>query len=205
MSKKKGLLIIIILVFFLIAAIVYYIFFFSVNEQPISLVENKKIDASQTASSSKDIPDKNELDAIENSTIEKKASMPFGQADLERMARSFAERFGSFSNQSNFSNILDLKMVMSDNMQSWADAYVDKNRKSNAVNELYYGITTKALSTKVKNFDDSKGRAEIIVETRRREAVGTTNNASELFNQEILITFVKENQAWKVDSAYWQE
>ena len=99
----------------------------------------------------------------------------------------------------------DLKMVMSRDMQAWTDSYIIKNQKSNVASDVYYGLTTKALSTNVEDFDDAKGEAVVLVETRRREAMGTTNNASKLFNQEILITFVKENQAWRVDSAYWQD
>lgn len=204
MNKKVGLLLILVLGSFLIAAIIYYVFYFSVNKTVPKVVDEVKstsqvLDASKTIKSPK-------VEAVETKkpTIVKQ-DVPLGQASLERMARSFAERFGSFSNHSNFSNVEDLKMVMSTSMQAWADSYIKKNRKSNLASEIYYGLTTKSLSTDVKKFDDLDGKAVIAVETRRREATGTTNNASKLFNQEILITFVKEDQAWKVDSAYWQD
>ncbi len=203
MNKKIGLILILILGSFLIAAIIYYVFYFSTSDTaPVS--EVKEI-VYTTASPAKIIENSNlEVANIEKTTIVKR-DIPLGQASLERMARSFAERFGSFSNQSNFSNVTDLKMVMSSNMQNWADSYIEKNKKSNVANDVYYGLTTKALSTEVQKFDDKVGKATILVETRRRETIGTTSNASKLFNQKILITFVKENQAWRVDSAYWQE
>jgi len=205
MNKKIGLLLILVFGSFLIVAIIYYVFYFSVDDS-LPQEELGTEDVSQASDSIKRI----ELAKTEELESEKivavrKMDTPMGQANLERMARSFAERFGSFSNQSNFSNITDLKMVMSEDMQSWADAYIEKNRKTNLANDVYYGLTSKALSTEVEKFNDSKGEAVIRVETRRREAMGTTNNASKLFSQEILITFIKENKAWRVDSAYWQD
>ncbi len=205
MNKKIGLLLILVFGSFLIVAIIYYVFYFSVDDS-LPQEELGTEDVSQVSDSIKRI----ELAKTEELESEKivavrKMDTPMGQANLERMARSFAERFGSFSNQSNFSNITDLKMVMSEDMQSWADAYIEKNRKTNLANDVYYGLTSKALSTEVEKFNDSKGEAVIRVETRRREAMGTTNNASKLFSQEILITFIKENKAWRVDSAYWQD
>ncbi len=130
---------------------------------------------------------------------------PVAQIDLERMAKSFAERFGSFSNQSNYANIRDLKLFMSDKMEKWADAYVEKNKKSDAANQVYYGLTTKSVSAKAEKFDEAAGQASVVVDTRRREAIGTTNNSSRLYNQSIRVSFVKENGAWKVDSAFWIE
>ena len=52
-------------------------------------------------------------------------------------------------------------------------------------------------------FDDEKGEAEVLVKTRRREAINTTDNISKVFNQDITITFKKENEIWRVDSANW--
>ena len=125
--------------------------------------------------------------------------------DLMRMAASFVERFGSYSNQSNFSNILDLKMFMSKRMKGWADIYIFENRDIGRQPDIYYGITTKAIGKEILTYDDDIGRASVLVHTRRREAVGSTNNASQVFSQDVTITFIMENSAWKIDSAFWHE
>ena len=125
------------------------------------------------------------------------------QEDLKRMASAFAERFGSFSNQSNYGNIGDLKIFMTSKMRVWADNYVAEAIAKKNDASIYYGITTKAVSMEIKKFDDAGGAAEVLVGTRRREATGTTDNAS-FFQQDILIIFAKENGAWKVDNAFWQ-
>ena len=126
------------------------------------------------------------------------------EEELRQIARSFAERFGSYSNQSDFSNINDLRMFMSQKMKNWAESFVREQREKKTNNDIYYGITTKSVSEKVQKYDKNSGQAEIMVQTRRRESTGTRNNSSNVYNQEILFKFIKEKGAWKVDSAYWQ-
>ena len=122
----------------------------------------------------------------------------------KQLASIFVERFGSYSNQSSFSNINDLKMLMSKKMQRWAENYVREQKEQAQAADIYYGITTKAVAGEVEEFDDDAGKAVILVRTRRREALGTTVNISNAYNQDALITFVKEDGAWKVDSAVWK-
>jgi len=124
--------------------------------------------------------------------------------DLERMAASFGERYGSYSNHSNFSNIVDLKIFMSKKMKKWADDYIAEQKSKESVDDIYYGIITKSIGTEILEFNEDAEKVEILVQTRRREAIGTTSNISDVFNQGIIITFAKEMGAWKVDSANWQ-
>lgn len=126
------------------------------------------------------------------------------QEDLKRIAASFAERYGSFSNQSNFGNIRDLKIFMSSDMQDWADDYVKAEIAKKTDSSIYYGITTKAVSQEVLNYNEDDGSAEILAHTQRQEAIGTTNNISR-FQQDLKLMFIKERKAWKVNGAYWQE
>lgn len=127
------------------------------------------------------------------------------QEDLMRMAASFTERFGSYSNQSNFSNIVDLKIFMSQRMKNWADAFIRTQRQKEGSSDIYFGIITRSIAQEVKDIDDYLGTAAILVKTRRREASGSTNNVSNEFDQNIIINFTKERGAWKVDTANWQE
>lgn len=135
------------------------------------------------------------------------AAHKIGEEDLKKMAALFAERFGSYSNQSNFSNIEDLKTFMSVRMTTWADSYIAQQRKGNREKAvvIYYGITTKSILSVSKKIDDEGGVAEILVKTRRRESTMSANNSSKSFNQDISITFVKEGGNWKVDTAYWMD
>ena len=125
--------------------------------------------------------------------------------DLVRIADSFSERFGTYSNQSNFGNISSLKIFMSLKMKKWSDNFIKEQKEKQYDTAIYYGITTKVAASKVMDFDDDLGFASILVSTRRREATGTMNNYSNIFPQDILIAFTMEDGAWKVDSAFWRE
>lgn len=125
------------------------------------------------------------------------------KADMERMAISFVERYGSFSNQSNFENMDDLKVFMTQSMKNWVDKYIKEQKEKRGDTSIYYGMTTKSLSTSFVNYRPSSGQAEILVVTQRREATGTTTN-QEVYTQEATLKFAKENNAWKVDGIYWK-
>lgn len=121
--------------------------------------------------------------------------------DLTRIAAAFAERFGSYSNQSNFGNVTDLEVFMSNKMRNWSVTFVSQQRERLEDTSEYYGITTKAAAKEIKDYDEELGIAVILVHTRRREIMSDSHSG--VFDQDIEISFVKEREAWKVDSANW--
>ncbi len=124
--------------------------------------------------------------------------------DLGKISMAFAERFGSFSNQSNYGNFTDLKIFMTDDMKAWADKYVVELRGQVQDNESYYGMVTTALTYEVKKFDEAAGQAEVMVTTRRRESAEKINGG-EPFNQNLRLVLVKVNNDWLFDKAYWEK
>jgi len=128
----------------------------------------------------------------------------FGKEEVAGLAASFAERYGSYSNQANFRNITDLKMFMTRKMQIWADSYLSEQRAASSSTNIYYGIITKAVAKEIKEYDEDSGQASILVHTRRQEAIGSTSNISNTFNQDIIIDLLKENDIWKIDNAKWE-
>lgn len=188
----------------LLAGIVYIIFFHKFEqpeEEQAATVEEKQILPAPTAGEQLSLPP--EQPAAINIEKPKLSEIDVIKDDLKRMAFSFAERLGSFSNHSNYGNINDLKLFMSSKMKDWADKYVEEAIARGGDSTIYYGITTKAIAAEIRQFDNDEGRAEIFVKTKRREATGATGNAAS-FYQDVLIAFVKESGAWKVNSAYWQ-
>jgi hypothetical protein len=124
------------------------------------------------------------------------------QTNLEKIARSFAERLGSYSNQSNFSNISDLEIQMTKSMQSWAESYIAANEKA-VYSGVYQGVSTQAISDKVLDFDNNKGQADVLVQTQRVTQNGASSPVT--IQQDITITFVKQNGVWLVDNAVWKK
>lgn len=188
----------------LLIGIIYIIFFHKFKqpeEEQAATVEEKQTLPAPAVGEQLSLPP--EQPAAINIEKPKLSEIDVIKDDLKRMAFSFAERFGSFSNHSNYGNINDLKLFMSSKMKDWADKYVEEAIARGGDSTIYYGITTKAIAAEIKIFDDDEGRAEIFVKTKRREATGATGNAAS-FYQDVLIAFVKEGGAWKVNSAYWQ-
>lgn len=123
-------------------------------------------------------------------------------ASLRAVARTFAERYGSFSNQSNFSNLEDAQSLMTASFQQRAIGLLQGQLPAAAA-DSYYGITTIALSAQITSYDPAAGQATVEVSTQRREAKGTTANPRTLY-QQLIIQLVESGGSWLVDGATWQ-
>ncbi|MFH1427151.1 MAG: hypothetical protein ABIG60_01310 [Patescibacteria group bacterium] len=202
MNSRRFLgILIIILAILIIIGIVYIIFFYDFTTDELSVEETSEEVSYIPATESALLPAE---EVPETKITPKISDEEITREDLKRMAASFTERFGSYSNHSNYGNILDLKIFMSSNMKTWADNYISTTRQQVKFTDIYYGITTKAVQTEINNFSDDDMQAEILVKTQRRESTGSMSNAA-TFYQDIIIRFIKEAGAWKVDSAFWQD
>ncbi len=127
----------------------------------------------------------------------------WSQDDFKQLSRSFAERFGSYSNQSNYGNIEDLEIFMSVKMKKWAEEYVADLRNNNQYSGSFYGIVTKALvEPKISSFTPDSGQVVVLVSTQREE--NSSDGEPRVYNQDIEISFIKVGGEWLVDSAIWQ-
>lgn len=198
----------------------YYIYkqMYYVPDKPLNIVVEKEKEpvVAVKNKNSYNLPIKTENGSVEkiialqnNKTVvinggksEQKNNDSVNEEQLKRTASLFVERFGSYSNQSNFSNVSDLKIYMSNNMKKWADDFVEKNNIERDIS-VYYGITTKAISQKIESIDEDAGNSAILVNTLRRESGGDLSEDNS-FYQEVLVKFVLEKGFWKVDSANWK-
>ncbi len=202
-DKKRKLIkiLIIAIILILLIAIIYYLFFYQAGPKVMEKIKEQP-DTTQQPASGAQLPGAGEAAGGKAVIKSKIKEDKIDETALMRMAAAFAERFGSFSNQSNYGNISDLKIFMSAKMRGWADDFVEQQKEKQGDTGVYSGVTTKALFQEVKEFDEPAGRAEILVKTQRRETAGDTEAAA--FYQDIVIKFVKEKGEWKVDSAEWQ-
>lgn len=119
---------------------------------------------------------------------------------LAALARTFTERFGSFSNQSNYVNLADLYPMETVDVQRWTATYVSKLQKDNPPSGTYYGMTTRALNVTVRILDADNAKA--VVGTQREETRGDA--APVITYQNLELTFKRINQKWLVDFVKWQ-
>ena len=212
MNSKKISFSIIIVVILLLAGFAYFFFFYDSGEnENISQNNVEREEGQPEATSSNRIPvnqgkseEEEDLStSINTSSVDAELNEQedFSRVDLKNMASSFAERFGSYSNHSDFANIKDLKIFMTESMKDWAEDFVQERSKKDR--QEYSGVTTKAISTEITNFDEERGEAEAVVTTRRRESKGSRADST-TYTQELTLEFVEKNDSWKVDGAYWE-
>lgn len=189
----------------LLAAIIYFFWFFKF---PGTVIPQAKPPAVETAdnqsglTSATSTPIVKQVEIPKTTTAQKATDEEVAKMTLVKMASSFAERLGSYSNQENYANIINLKIFMTVSMQKWADSYVAAAKKANPYSGYYEGLTTHAVTSEIKNFDNVGGTADILIHTQKVQLTATsTNNAS--YNEDLMVTFVKENGQWKVDNAKW--
>lgn len=133
--------------------------------------------------------------------ITKEAPHVINANDAAKLSALFAERLGSFSNQSDYSNVTDLKILMTANMKDWADKYV-ADLRAQKYSGQYYGIITKALTTKILS-PEKDGKIKIEIATERQES--NVDVLSPSYLQKMTLELIKANGEWLVDSAYWEK
>ena len=205
MSRRTKIIILIVVILILLGAIVYLLSLFWNKFEPI-IGTNQPTDEEAAPG---ELPESSVgqplgiIAPIGGLSPPEATSKEKRSADLIRMAMPFVERLGSYSNQSNYKNIEDLMIYMNSEMKDWAKKEVKEGRTGRKDTSIYFGVSTEALSAQIIDFNDELGSATISVSTQRRESSGSTSNAR-LYYQDILVTFVKEGGAWKVNSAVWK-
>ena len=126
MNRKFLGIIIVVIGFILLGGIIYVIFLgnsniFNFGKSSVSEIAtttsvvsppvNTKTSVMEAVIRERQATESNNNTPIE--PIKRNDVKSFNKDDLMRMAASFAERFGSYSNHSNFSNVVDLKVFMS--------------------------------------------------------------------------------------------
>lgn len=121
--------------------------------------------------------------------------------DARSLARSFVERFGSFSNQNHYENLKNLEIFMTDELWSWAEGVIATGENNQQAGDDYYGIVTNVVSLKkISETDDSYS---FKITCQRRETTSASNE-TKVFFQDINLTLVKESaNTWKVSAASW--
>jgi hypothetical protein len=122
-----------------------------------------------------------------------------GEVSITNLSKTFAERYGSYSNESDFANIKDVLVLMTDAFVEQTEAFMQEARAGSE----YYGVTTRVISMEVVEQNDEEGFATIQVTTQREEASGSPQNSS-IFYQDLIIELVHVEGEWKISNASWQ-
>ena len=112
------------------------------------------------------------------------------------MSRTFAERFGSWSTDNPGQNLADLNAIITANFEAELENLISYQERD------FYGVTSKAISTKIQFLDESGGQAEVLVGTQRISTDEDLNQSTEY--QGLLVGLILNNNTWLVNQAEWQ-
>lgn len=202
-NRKKIGIVLIVLGLLIIALIIYFGFIKKDKDkdEPI-ITETPMVELPLPAGD--DLTNPGDISRSWQPNLSAEAEHVFNETDLKKRAKAFAERFGSYSNQSNYSNFSDLEIFMTKSFADWAKSYVEQLRESAPSYEVYYGISTRALTTELISFNEITGQAEVNVLTERSESSADGGDL-EPYQQKILLKFNKLANDWLVDAAYWEK
>ncbi|MBD3248203.1 hypothetical protein GF382_02845 [Candidatus Falkowbacteria bacterium] len=205
-NKKLGILLV-IAGLLLLGLIIYFLFFLNFEQDIQTFTGGGGQNAESELSELGDEEEAPKKVIREITITQDKEAEPAGEADikateLKKIAMSFTERFGSYSNHSDFSNISDLKIFMTESMQKWADNFIKTGRQSLGDTSVYQGVITKAITSEVKEYSLGEGRARILVKAQKTATNG--DDDSSVSYEDMMIIFAKEEGQWLVDEAEWQ-
>jgi hypothetical protein len=149
-----------------------------------------------------DVPDDHEgaEDGLPSDVVDEPVAIPDGPVEISPLpiARTFVERFGSYSTESDYQNVEDVIALATIDFKDDLERMAIAARQSD--NGLYYGVSTSILTVSTESETDEL--ATILFTTQREEATGSPGNMS-LRNQDIIITLEKVGDGWLVAGFEW--
>lgn len=114
-------------------------------------------------------------------------------------ARSFVERFGSFSTESDYKNVEDVMNLATNDLQGRLWNIAEQARRD--VVGSFYGVSTRVISMNTVSQTDTA--ASLVITTQREETFETPANTSVKY-QDITLDLVRVGDSWLVNDFLWQ-
>ncbi|MFA6027682.1 MAG: hypothetical protein WC752_02040 [Patescibacteria group bacterium] len=204
-SKQKFIAIAIIILSILLVAALVAGYFYSKKEkletnQNTNTKTNQVVNTNKTtAGNTNNAVATNE--SIANTNTEQASKTEDEQKAITKSARFFTERFGTYSNENNFSNLTSLKDYMTGEMQTWTDNFIAQNKDKNK--DVYYSLVSQAVSSNITEYNEEAKTAKAEVVAMQEETTGLPQKVITK-DRTLMLELKKEGNAWKVNSAQWR-
>ena len=152
---------------------------------------NSRFPAGVSVNTSQEIEDRPVITTREAST----------QSTLFAIATTFAEKYGSYSNEANYENLEDIKVFMTPSLQAWVD---ENAREEQSRGDTYFGVTTRALRSEIISLNNEETQAQVLVTVQQEESRGSVGSSGRILYKGLLLDFVLLDDAWKVNAVSWQ-
>lgn len=175
--------------------IILIVVFFLINEREITPPEQE---SETTPVATIDVPDEKK-EIIKKTEISPEIKMA---SAIKPVAIAFVERFGTFTNHSNFLSIQELEPIMTETMTTWVQTvYISKLKEEHDPTGFFYRITAEAPVVLIT--DETAATATAKVTAKRIESIGDAEPVE--FLQDIQLEMIKVNEEWLVNGAFWEE
>lgn len=191
---KKIIIIALLVIVLLAGAAIYYFYFVPAknnNANAANLNENENTNLNLNTLNT---------NASTNANQNVNSNVKSDEIIISENCLTFAERYGSYSNNNNFQNFVDLKSWMTPSFQKETDELV-ASEQAKAKNAAYFAIYTKVISKNISGLTSQKANCQVVAQ--RAERNETSQSAS--YFQNLLLQFNKDGEVWLVNQATWQE
>ncbi len=138
-----------------------------------------------------------------------------GVVSATTIARTFIERFGSYSTETDFANVDDIRVLATPSFlansassagscgcfQAEMDQQVAVLRQGMDPDGGYTGVSTTIISIKTQT--EAETSTTFLITTQREESVGNPGNTTVRY-QDVEISLVKSGDDWLVDDVTWK-
>lgn len=111
---------------------------------------------------------------------------------VKQLARTFVERFETYSNQNKNRNIADATQLATDNMAGYIAT------KSQVQSTQYQGVTTKVISMEVTDFSSDAATVKVGAQVENQ-----TSTSSQTSYKTGRVDLKKIDGVWKVNGVFW--
>jgi len=194
--NRKLLLIIIIVLALTVAVLAWLVFFRPTaappTNQPLAPTSPVVTNSEEPAASG---------DIIGEEPVNRNA--PAAPADpalvVRVLAMSFAERYGTYSNDANFQNLRDLVSIITDSFRAELDNIITVGT---GASPSYHGVISHAVLAEVQQMTDSS--AAVKVTTQRQESFSRLGEP-QLSYETLAVELEKVGNGWLVNKAEWEK
>ncbi len=117
----------------------------------------------------------------------------------QTIARTFAERFGSYSSQGDFANVTDVMSIATEALKDRLESIAASAQAS--ASDEYQGMSTRVLSMETTSETEEVSVVEI--QTQRTESIGSPANSTTT-TQKLTLSLIKSGNSWLVDDFTWE-
>ena len=202
--KTTGILLIIFSIL-AIALIIYVLFFYKFGNKAQNTAGNEtgtgeqqevlpesKLNTNVT-SSNQDTGDTPNLATTDNDRYE---------VSVGTTAKNFAERYGTWSNQSSDDYLTGLRLITTSKMFTWLESQDKSKAAARGDYKQYEATITQVLNVDASKVDEAKGVATVIADIKYTEE--KQGAESKISNRKMKIDLIRSGKSWKVDAAVWQ-